>query len=206
MSDTPASEPPPPSRAEPEPDPASAEVPWLSPGTPARAPLGLQPGEFWTAGVIAAILLLVAVVALVVARAPGGCNPTVGQVVGGVFATVAAALGASLCIYWSWLTRNWIAASPGIGFGLVVLGFVGQNATYATQSAGMQSACAALAPQHPGMWDASLSLLGIGVDPVQVVGLLIAAVGGCAWLLFEHHGPTREARLPHPAFEGDDTI
>ena len=184
---------------------AAAEVPWLAP-VPARNRFGLEPHEYWTAGVIGGILLFLLVVALLVAHAPSACNPTVGEVVGGVAATMAAALAASLCVSWSWLTRNWIAAIPGIGFALVVIGFVGQNANYATQSASMQSACAAITPQHPGIWDASLSLLGVGVDPVQVAGLLVAAVGGCGWLLFEHRGPTREDRLPRPAFEGDDTV
>lgn len=122
--------------------------------------------------------------------------PSPGEVIIASLAVLAGALIAATSALLARRTGNWLHHLGTAGGLVIVAGLVGQR----TISPG-----AAMGP-----WDAGVTvpLLGVGVTPVAVAGIILTLIGVALTMLFERipeHGE-HPGRLVHRSLEDDDAI
>lgn len=134
-----------------------------------------------------------------------GCNPGALAILMGIVTVITAGVLAAASLRHAVHRHDPLWLGPVIGSGLLILGVVGQRADRVTESAAMLLACPASNPTHPGMWDVSIQLIGLGFNSVEVVGILVMLLAAAVVLAVERVGvPTIVPSLP--PMEADDSV
>ncbi|MGI8847071.1 MAG: hypothetical protein ACR2GX_02215 [Candidatus Dormibacteria bacterium] len=123
--------------------------------------------------------------------------PEWSQVVLGITVVMLGCLGACWSLWMMQKSRNWLLLIMFAGFIVFTVGVVGQQPAPASGNAG-------------SVWQSSISipLLGAGINPIAIVGLLLGLVGLSLVLFLEQVVPEERRWRPPPwrPLDEDDAV